>query len=215
MLIRYLLALILINSYCILCEPFDQIYSNEYPTELQSDETTNNYDDRYYLNNDEIFNENEKRDVIKGPSLFTNIDASTADSDLAMENEDITGHSDLSRFYEKPHNIEDKLDDMDTWIAPNTHHVSGQLHVHKKKSFVDGSKFHDDRASKKSTFPRHRHIRYEDVPDEVIKALYNWQLDDSENAAKKSILRNNSMEASAETSKPFVTEEGLEGKAEP
>merc|ERR1711962_52976 len=189
-----------------------QVYTNVYSTNLPSNDD-NRFETRY--SSDEIRGvKNEKRDVIKGPSLFSKIDASTADSDLAFENEEITGHSDLSRFYDKPNDIEDKLDDMDRWVAPNSHHLSGQLHVHRKKSFVYNNHFpknHDQRASKKSTFPRQRHIRYEDVPDEVIKALYNWQIDDAinRNAAKKSSLGNNSLDLNSESAKPFVTEEEL------
>lgn len=208
-----LLLILLVNSYCA-CAEFVEINTNDYSQELEAEDTNNN-NNNYYIDN-HVYgnnNKNEKRDVIKGPSLFSKIDASIADSDLAFENEEITGHSDLSRFYEKPHNIEDKLDDMDTWIAPNTHHLSPQLHVHKKKSFTaHAPHYHAEHASKKSTFPRHHRVRYEDVPDEVIKALYNWQLDDAQNAAKKSILGNNSIQDSStsESFKPLVTERGLD-----
>jgi len=208
-----LLLVLLVNSYGVRGE-FVEINTNDYSQELEAED--NNDNSNYYIDNSAYGSnrKNEKRDVIKGPSLFSKIDASIADSDLAFENEDITGHSDLSRFYEKPHNIEDKLDDMDTWIAPNTHHLSPQLHVHKKKSFTaHAPRYHSERASKKSTFPRHRRVRYEDVPDEVIKALYNWQLDDAQNAAKKSILGNNSMEDSNSSEERIDEDEEQEEKS--
>lgn len=178
--------------------PRDGLYER-----INADYRGNEYEDNDNENLDDNFVDLYKRDIIKGPSFIPNLDATTADTDIAYENNEVIEEGarrtvpEHSRNIKVKGNIEDNLDAIETlmkddselWESPKSHRIKDISHFIRHKKYHGGSIL-DERAAKKNLLSKLKHDS-EELPKKVIKALYDWKVDGTEQGYRKSNIYSN------------------------